>query len=90
MAHRAGKASTKLGRDSNPKYLGIKLFAGQNVRPGNIIVRQRGTHYIAGKNVRKGNDDTLYAITKGTVAFQTVKKIRFDGTKRIAKVISIA
>lgn len=89
MAHRAGKASTKLGRDSNPKYLGIKLFAGQNVRPGNIIVRQRGTHYIAGKNVRKGNDDTLYAIIKGTIAFQTVKKTRFDGTKRIAKIISV-
>lgn len=89
MAHRAGKASTKLGRDSQPKYLGIKLFDGQKVITGNIIVRQRGTRYLPGINVRKGSDDTLYAATNGTVKFRTLKKTRFDGTKRTAKVISV-
>lgn len=89
MAHRAGKASTKLGRDSQPKYLGIKLFDGQKIKTGNIIVRQRGTRYLPGTNVRKGSDDTLYAATSGTVSFRTLKKTRFDGTKRIAKVISV-
>lgn len=89
MAHRAGKASTKLGRDSQPKYLGIKLFDGQKVKIGNIIVRQRGTRYLPGTNVRKGKDDTLYALSPGVIKFRTIKKTRFDGRKRIAKVVNV-
>lgn len=89
MAHRAGKSSTRLGRDSQPKYLGVKLFDGQKVKPGNIIVRQRGTHFLPGKNVRRGVDDTLYAIAPGMIKFQTAKKTRFDGSKRVAKVVDV-
>lgn len=89
MAHRTGKASTKLGRDSQPKYLGIKLFDGQKVKIGNIIARQRGAKYIAGANVRKGSDDTLYALANGTVKFKTFKKTTFTGTRKVAKKISI-
>lgn len=89
MAHRAGKASTKLGRDSQPKYLGIKLFDGQKVRSGNIIVRQRGSRYLPGTNVRRASDDSLYAVADGTIKFQTLKKSRFDGTKRLAKVVNV-
>jgi len=89
MAHRAGKASSKLGRDSQPKYLGIKLFDGQKVKPGSIIVRQRGTRYLPGSNVRKGKDDTLYAISQGTIKFRTIKKICFDGSRRIAKMVNV-
>jgi len=89
MAHRAGKSSTRLGRDSQPKYLGIKLSDRQKVKPGNIIVRQRGTKYLPGKNVRRGNDDTLYAIAHGVIKFRTIKKICFDGSKRIVKVTDV-
>ncbi|MBI3335423.1 MAG: 50S ribosomal protein L27 [Candidatus Portnoybacteria bacterium] len=89
MAHRAGKSSTRLGRDSQPKYLGVKLFDGQKVKPGNIIVRQRGTHFLSGKNVRRGKDDTLYAIAPGIVKFRSIKKTRFDGSKRRAKRMDI-
>lgn len=89
MAHRAGKASTRLGRDSRPKYLGVKLFDGQKVKPGSIIVRQRGTKYLPGKNVKRGSDDTLYAVATGKVKFRTTKKICFDSSKRLVKVVDI-
>ena len=89
MAHRGGKASTSLGRDSQPKYLGIKCSDGQTVKPGMIIVRQRGTHFIAGSNVKRGNDDTLYAMAEGRVAFRAKKKICFDGSARLAKIVTV-
>jgi large subunit ribosomal protein L27 len=69
MAHKKGQSSTRNGRDSNPQYLGVKKFGGESVISGNIIVRQRGTHFHPGKNVRRGNDDTLYAINAGNVEF---------------------
>lgn len=69
MAHKKAGGSTRNGRDSNPKMLGIKRFGGEQVIAGNIIVRQRGTHYHPGKNVGIGRDHTLYALTDGKVAF---------------------
>lgn len=90
-------ASTKAGgstsnlRDSNPKYLGVKLADGAHARPGMVIVRQRGTKIEAGKNVRVGSDHTLFAIATGRVAFRTRRKTNFDGrivSKKVADVIA--
>ena len=80
MAHKKGQASTKNGRDSNAKRLGVKVFAGQTVRGGEIIVRQRGTVIFAGDHVGRGKDDTLFALVAGKVEFtrfgRTRKKVR--------------
>ncbi len=89
MAHTKSLGSTKLGRDSESKRLGVKRNQNQTVGPGEIIIRQRGSHYIAGTNVMRGSDDTLYAKVLGTVNFTTKKKIRFDGSRRMAKVVSV-
>jgi len=70
MAHKKGQGSTRNGRDSNPKYRGIKLFAGQTVSAGSIIVRQCGTKFFPGNNVGMGRDYTLFAKTDGQVSFQ--------------------
>ncbi|HRG15315.1 MAG TPA: 50S ribosomal protein L27 [Pseudomonadota bacterium] len=69
MAQKKGVGSTRNGRDSNPKYLGVKLFGGQAVEAGNIIVRQRGTEYHPGTGVGIGRDHTLFALADGTVEF---------------------
>jgi len=69
MAHKKGLGSTKNGRDSKAKRLGVKRFAGQEVNAGTIIVRQRGTHIHPGDNVGRGGDDTLFALTAGVVEF---------------------
>lgn len=71
MAHKKAAGSTRNGRDSNPKMLGVKIFGGQTVIPGNIIVRQRGTEFHAGVNVGMGRDHTLFALTEGVVKFET-------------------
>jgi large subunit ribosomal protein L27 len=70
MAHKKGQGSTRNGRDSNPQFLGVKKFGGEKVIAGNIIVRQRGTKFHPGMNVKKGNDDTLFAVADGTVKFE--------------------
>lgn len=70
MAHKKGQGSTQNGRDSNPKFLGIKLFGGEQAKPGSIIVRQVGTPFQAGFNVRRGSDNTLYSVSDGTVVFR--------------------
>ena len=70
MAHKKGQGSTRNGRDSNPQYLGVKKFGGEKVVAGNIIVRQRGTKFHPGMNVKKGNDDTLFAVADGVVKFE--------------------
>lgn len=70
MAHKKGQGSTRNGRDSNPQYLGIKRFGGEEVTGGSIIVRQRGTKFFPGTNVGRGKDDTLFAKTGGVVKFQ--------------------
>lgn len=69
MAHKKGASSTRNGRDSNSQRLGVKRFGGQVVTPGQIIVRQRGTHFHPGLNVGRGNDDTLFALAEGAVEF---------------------
>jgi large subunit ribosomal protein L27 len=69
MAHKKGQGSTRNGRDSNPKYRSIKLYAGEIAKAGSIVVRQCGSKFFPGKNVRVGRDFTLYAISPGTVQF---------------------
>lgn len=71
MAHKKGQGSSRNGRDSNPKNLGVKRYGGQQVTGGTILVRQRGTPIQAGENVGRGRDDTLFALVDGTVQFQT-------------------
>lgn len=71
MAHKKAGGSTRNGRDSNPKYLGVKKYGGQFVRAGNIIIRQRGTKFHPGHNVGRGGDDTLFALSDGYVQFGT-------------------
>ena len=70
MAHKKAGGSTRNGRDSNPKYLGVKRYGGENVLAGNIIVRQRGTKFLAGDNVGVGRDHTLFALVDGKVKFE--------------------
>ena len=70
MAHKKAGGSTRNGRDSNPKYLGVKRYGGESVLAGNIIVRQRGTRFHAGENVGVGRDHTLFALKDGKVKFQ--------------------
>ena len=89
MAKTKATGATKLGRDSQPKYLGVKLTDGQKAKVGNVIIRQRGTKFLPGKNVKKGKDDTLYALKEGIVKFTTRRKIKFDNTQRIAKVVNV-
>src|SRR3989344_2905550 len=89
MAKTKSTGSTALGRDSRPKYLGVKLSAGQPAQPGSIIIRQRGSKFLAGKNVKQGKDYTLYSVAKGIVKFATKKIKHFDGSRRIAKVVNV-
>lgn len=89
MAHTKAAGSTRLGRDSESKRLGVKLFDGQKAHPGCVLVRQRGTKFLPGKNVRRGNDDTLYAVAEGIVKFTTKNKKRFDGNRRTVKVVNV-
>ena len=76
MAHKKGAGSSRNGRDSKPKMLGVKRYAGEKVNAGTIIVRQRGTRIHAGTNVGVGRDHTLYALSSGTVHFEPESKIR--------------
>ncbi|MDD4625307.1 MAG: 50S ribosomal protein L27 [Candidatus Paceibacterota bacterium] len=85
---KSSSAST-IGRDSNPKYLGVKRYEGQIVKIGEVLVRQRGTKVIAGTNVKRGADDTLYALTDGKVYFTTKRKTGFNGTQRRVKTINV-
>ncbi|MBS2963921.1 50S ribosomal protein L27 [Actinocrinis puniceicyclus] len=80
MAHKKGASSSRNGRDSNAQRLGVKRFGGQKVNAGEILLRQRGTHFHPGENVGRGKDDTLFALTTGAVQF---------GTHRGRKVINI-
>jgi large subunit ribosomal protein L27 len=89
MSKTKAAGTSRLGRDSRPKYLGVKLFAGQKAKNGSIIVRQRGSRIVAGKNVKMGKDNTLYAIKEGIVSFSTKRKKLFDGSQRIVKTASV-
>ena len=76
MASKKGVGSTRNGRDSNPKYLGVKIYGGQAIEAGNIIVRQRGTKFFPGDNVGMGRDHTLFALEEGAVKFITKRDDR--------------
>lgn len=76
MAHKKGVGSSRNGRDSNPKYLGVKRYGGERVKAGGILVRQRGTPLHPGRNVGRGKDDTLFALVDGVVTFETVRRRR--------------
>ena len=89
MAHKKAGGSTRLGRDSNPQYLGTKLNQGQFAKTGMVIIRQRGTKIHPGKNVLKGKDDTLYAGLSGVVKFTNKKRRRFDGALKMTKYVNV-
>ena len=90
MAHVKAIGAGKYGKDSRPKYRGVKLFDGQKARIGSILVRQTGSSIVAGPGVRTGSDYTLYAVRDGVVKFRTVRKPSFDGSRRVVKVISVS
>ena len=81
--------SSRLGRDSAAQRLGIKIHDGEKVKVGEIIIRQRGTKYLSGKNVKRGSDDTIYAMRNGVVRFSTKLKKLFDNSQRLVKVINV-
>ncbi len=89
MAHKKAGGSTRNGRDSNAKRLGVKLFGGQVARAGNIIVRQRGEKMMPGENVRRGKDFTLFATADGVVHFSEVAKKKYNGRTYKKRVVSV-
>jgi large subunit ribosomal protein L27 len=89
MAHKKAGGSTSLGRDSVSKRLGVKIFGDQAIKKGQVIVRQKGSKYHAGKNVKSGSDSTLYSLVDGLVKFQHKKTARFHGGLRKTKVVSV-
>lgn len=89
MAHTKSGGSTKLGRDSRSKRLGVKIHDGEPALVGQIIIRQRGTRYLPGPNVGRAQDDTLFALKDGQVRFSAKTKARFDGSSRKATVVAV-
>ncbi|PIT98044.1 MAG: 50S ribosomal protein L27 [Candidatus Andersenbacteria bacterium CG10_big_fil_rev_8_21_14_0_10_54_11] len=89
MAHKKAGGSTQLGRESESKRLGVKIFSGQKVNPGQVIIRQRGNKYRPGVGVRQGGDDTLYAGTAGVVRFARRKIKRFTGALKEATFVHV-
>ncbi|MBI2444517.1 MAG: 50S ribosomal protein L27 [Candidatus Magasanikbacteria bacterium] len=89
MAHKKAGGSTQYGRDSQAQRLGVKRHDGQAVGAGMIIIRQRGTKFHPGANVRRGKDDTLYAALAGRVKFTARKRLRFDGARQWAKFVNV-
>ena len=89
MAHKKAGGTTKNGRDSNPKYLGIKLYDGEIAKIGSILVRQRGSQVLPGNGVKMGKDYTLYAMKEGKVKMASKRKVHFDGTTIVKKTASV-
>ena len=89
MAHRKAGGTARNLKDSNPKYLGTKLHDGQKAQAGSIIVRQRGTVIMAGRNVKVATDHTLFALKPGKVSFATKRKVHFDGTHSMKKIVHV-
>ncbi len=89
MAHRKAGGSTKLGRDSVSKRLGVKATAGETVKAGDVLVRQRGTKIHPGLNTKKGGDDTLYAVKPGKVEFTTKKVMKFNNKLKSTKFVNV-
>ena len=81
--------SSRLGRDSAAQRLGVKISEGETAKKGMVIIRQRGTKFLSGKNVKKGSDDTIYAMEDGIVNFTSKSKKLFNGSRRLAKVVSV-
>lgn len=89
MATKKSGGSTQNGRDSNPKYLGVKVNHGESVKTGSIIIRQRGTNVVPGKNIGMGKDHTLFALKDGIVEFGTKRKMHFDNTLKRVKIVHV-
>lgn len=89
MAHTKSSGAAKNARDSQPKYLGVKKYAGELVKSGSIVIRQRGSKFLAGEGIRRGGDDTLYAIRAGKIEFVTKRRIGFDGMLKYKKVVNV-
>lgn len=89
MAHKKAAGQAKNLRDSNPKYLGVKLQDGETANTGTIIVRQRGTRIMAGRNVGVGKDHTLFAQTDGVVRFRSKQRTKFDGSKERKRFVDV-
>lgn len=89
MAHKKAGGSSRNGRDSQSKRLGVKAAGGSYVRAGNIIIRQKGSNFFAGSNVSTGNDYTLFSLIDGTVEFVERRRTRFDGQKHVRKFVNV-
>ena len=89
MAHKKAGGSAKNLNDSNAQYLGVKLYAGEVARSGAIVVRQRGTRYLPGRNVGVGKDHTLFALKDGIVSYRSTRKVSFAGKTKIRPVVDI-
>ncbi|HXV27159.1 MAG TPA: 50S ribosomal protein L27 [Candidatus Paceibacterota bacterium] len=89
MAHVKAVGAGKYGKDSRPKYRGVKLFAGEKAKVGSILVRQTGSSIWPGDGVRQGADYTLYAVVDGTVSFTTKRKVNYDGRRKTIKLIHV-
>ncbi|MEK7194795.1 MAG: 50S ribosomal protein L27 [Patescibacteria group bacterium] len=89
MAHTKAIGTTQLGRDSRPKYRGLKLHDGQLAKAGSIIVRQTGSSFWPGEGVRQGSDYTIYAVITGKVKFTTKLKKNYDGSRKIMKIVNV-
>ncbi|HEY4516283.1 MAG TPA: 50S ribosomal protein L27 [Candidatus Paceibacterota bacterium] len=89
MAHKKAAGSTKNGRDSGPQYLGVKLGAGSVAQIGSVIIRQRGSAILPGKNVKMGRDHTIFSLKEGKVEFSSKRKTHFDGKIMVKKLVSV-
>lgn len=89
MAHRKAEGSSKNGRDSGPRYLGVKINNGETVKIGQVILRQKGSNTLAGLNVGKGKDHTLFALKDGKVEFKTKRKLNFDSTTTRKNIVNV-
>lgn len=89
MASTKAGGTTKNLRDSNPKYLGVKRGDGSKVTNGEVIVRQRGTKIVPGKNIGVGKDHTLFSLVKGTVKFRTIRKANYDGSRSYRRLVDV-
>ena len=89
MAHKKSAGTIKNGRDSNPKYLGVKVTEGDKTLAGSVIIRQRGTDVLPGKNVSMGKDHTIFALISGTVKFGTKRKTHFDNKTIVQKIVNV-
>ncbi|MEK7461379.1 MAG: 50S ribosomal protein L27 [Patescibacteria group bacterium] len=89
MAHIKAKGGTKLGRDSQAQRLGVKIYGGQAVKAGNVIIRQRGTSFHPGVNARRGKDDTIFALIDGTVRFSRTTRVKFTGQAAAVRLVHV-